>query len=84
MATTNELLVIEAEDGVVGVEELGVEEDLDAVGATVEELHATDLVQDGVGGVVGHVVGGDGRERVTTKGEDTTLEKNLVLLREKG
>lgn len=39
MASTNEVLVVEAEDGVVGVEELGVEDDLRSMGDTVSRLN---------------------------------------------
>ena len=81
VATTDKLLVVEAKDRVVGVQELGVEDDLDAVRSAVEELDATDLVENGVVGVVGHVVGHDRGEGRTLKREHTTLEENLVLVR---
>lgn len=82
MASPDELLVVEAEDRVVGVEELGVEDDLDPVRRTIEELHAADLVQDRVVRVVGHVVRRDGRERVAAEREHAPLEQDLVLVRE--
>lgn len=84
MAPPNKLLVIESEDRVVGIEELGVEEHLDTVARPVEQLDPTNLVQDGVVGVVGHVVRRHGRERVAAEGKDATLEEDLVLVREEG
>jgi hypothetical protein len=59
MTTSDELLVIETKDGIVGVQEFGVEDDLDSVGTSVKELYPSDLVQNGVGGVISHVVGDD-------------------------
>lgn len=81
MTPPHKLLVVEAQDRVVGVEELGVEDDLDAIRRPVEELYSADLVQDGVVRVVGHVVRRDGRERVAAEGEDATLEEDLVFVR---
>ena len=43
VAAAHELLVVHAQDWVVAVEEVGVEDDLDAVMRVVEELHAPDL-----------------------------------------
>jgi hypothetical protein len=83
MTAPDELLVIQPKNRVVGVQKLRVEDDLDAVLTPVEELAPPNLVQDGVVRVVGHVVSRDGRERVTTKGEDATLEEDLVFRREK-
>ena len=79
VASSDELFVVETEDRVVRVQELGVEDDLDAVRVSVEELNAANLVQDGVVRVIGHVVRHDGRERVATEREDATLEEDLVL-----
>ena len=43
MAPTDKLVVVQQQDRVVGVEELGVEDDLDAVLGLVEQLHPADL-----------------------------------------
>lgn len=79
MGAAHELVVVEWEDGVGGVKELGVEDDLDAVGGVVEELHAADLVEDRVLGVVGHVVRDDGWEAVALHGEEAAAEEDAVL-----
>jgi hypothetical protein len=79
VTSSDEFFVVETENRVVRVQELGVEDDLDSIRVSVEELNSTDLVQDRVVGVVGHVVSHDGRERVATKGEDATLEEDLVF-----
>ena len=80
MAATDELLVVHTKDWVVAVQEVGMEHHLDAVRRVVEQLNATDLVQDGVIVVVGHVVRCHGRERIALEGEDSTLQENLVLV----
>lgn len=56
MATSDEFFVVKPKDGVVGIEEIGVEDDLDAVLVVVEEFHTTDLAENRVIGIVGHVV----------------------------
>lgn len=83
MASTDEFFIVHAENGVVRVQEIGVEDNLDAVGLRVEELDAADLVQDRVIVVVGHVVGRDWRQSVALQSEDTTLQQNLVFVGEK-
>lgn len=80
MATTDELLVVQAEDGVVRVQEVRVEDDFDTVGSVVEELHAPDLVQNRVVVVVCHIVCRDRWQSVTLEGKDTTLEENFVFV----
>ena len=132
MASSNELLVVETEDGVVGVEELRVEDDLverrenesaiesrvlehfscstglderreggarrfrrvaslekeesahlHSIGLPVEELNPPDLVENGIGSVVDHVVSDNGRKGVSLESEHSSLEEDLVFRREK-
>ena len=80
MAATDELLVVHTKDWVVTVQEIGMEHHLDAVRRVVEQLNAADLVQDRVIVVVGHVVCRYGRECVALEGEDSTFQKNLILI----
>lgn len=80
MGSADKVVVVEGKDGVGGVEEFGVEDDLDAVGGVVEELDAADLGENWVVSVVNHVVGDDGGERVALHGVDATLEHNLLLV----
>lgn len=82
MASTDELLVVEAQNRIVRVQKVRMEDDLDAVVRAVEELDAADLIEDGVVGVVSHIVRRDGREGVALEGEDAALEQDLVLLGE--
>lgn len=79
MASTNELLIVQTQDRVVGVEEVRVEDHLDAIRGRVEQLHSPDLIQDGVTGIVRHIVRGDWWQSVPLEREDPTLEKNLVF-----
>jgi hypothetical protein len=84
VAASNKLLVIETQDRVIGVQELGVEDDFDPVGASVEELDPPELVKNWVVGIVGHVVCGDRGERIALECKDSTFEEDLVFVREKG
>ena len=84
MTTPHKLLIVQAQNRVVRIQEFRVEDDLDTVRRAVKQLHAADLVQDRVARVVGHVVGDDGRERVALERKDAALEENLVFLGEQG
>ena len=80
MAASHEVLVVEAEERVGGGQELGMEDDLDPVGAGVEELAASEGAHDGVGGVVDDVVRRDGRKQRRSLSEDATLQPDDVVL----
>lgn len=82
MTSTDEFLVIETENGVVGAQKVGMENDLDPVMRVIEELHAANLVQDRVVRVVHHIVRRDRWETVPFERKDAAFEKNLVLIRE--
>jgi hypothetical protein len=58
-----------------------MEDNLDSIMAVVEHVDPSDLVQNRVIGVIGHVVGDDRWERVAFEGKDTALEENEVLIR---
>ena len=61
MATPHKLLIVHTQDGVVAVQEVRVEDDLDAVTRVVEERQAPDLGQNRVVVIVRHVVRRDRR-----------------------
>lgn len=84
MATSHKFFVIKTEDWVVRVQEFRVEDDLDSVGASVEEFHSSDLVQDGVGAVILHVVGNDRGKRASLESKDSPLQGNLVGVQKEG
>jgi len=44
MTTSNKLLVVQTKDRVIGVQELGVENDFDPISRPVEEFNSSDLV----------------------------------------
>lgn len=57
-----------------------MKDDIDTVVARIEQLHAADLVQDGIVGVVRHIVGHDGGEgNCVFEGEDATKDEVLSL-----
>ncbi|KAH3681838.1 hypothetical protein WICPIJ_007198, partial [Wickerhamomyces pijperi] len=57
VATSDELVVVQWQDWIVGVQELRVEDNLHTVTWVIEQPDSSDLVQDWVVGVVLHVVG---------------------------
>lgn len=59
VAATHEVVVVERQHGVRGVEELGVEDNLDTIGRVIEELHSANLVQHRVLAIADHVVRDD-------------------------
>lgn len=59
MASSHELLVIESKNGIVAIQEIGVEDDFDTVVTVVEQFDTTDLVENGVVSVISHVVSDD-------------------------
>jgi hypothetical protein len=80
MTPPHELLVIETQDRIARIQEIRVEDDLDAVRGRVEHLHAADLPEDGVTCVVGHVMCYDGREGVALQSENAPFEEDLVFV----
>ena len=79
MTATNELFVIETKDGVVGVEEIGMEHNLHAIVMVIEELHPADLVENRVAVIVGHIVRGDWGEGVPFQSQDATFQEYVVF-----
>jgi len=79
VTSSDELFVIETENRVVRVQELGVEDDLYSIGISVEELNSSDLVEDRVVGIVSHVVSDDRRKGVAAESEHSSLEEDLVF-----
>ena len=57
MGASYEIIIIEREDWIGGIEELGMEDDFDSVGRVIEELHPADLIQYRILRVIGHIVG---------------------------
>ena len=80
MTSPNEFLVVHSKDWVVRVKEVWVEHDLHGVRLRIKELNATDLVQNGVVRIIGHIVSCDGRQGVALEGENPTLQENFVFV----
>lgn len=66
MTTSHKLLIVKSQDRIIGVQKLGVENDFYSISTSVEELYSSDLVENGIVGVVCHVVGHDGGEGVSS------------------
>lgn len=79
MATSNKVVVVERKDGVGRVEELRVEDNLDAIGRVVEKLHTADLVENGILMIVEHVMGDNWGKSVALHGKEATTKQNSVL-----
>ncbi|KAL8419057.1 hypothetical protein RB594_002311 [Gaeumannomyces avenae] len=79
MRAAHKVVVVQRQHRVGRVQELRVEDDLDTVRGVVEQLHASDLVQNGVVVVVHHVVRDNGREPMPLHGKQAPPQKDTVL-----
>jgi len=61
MTSSNEFLVIKPKNRIVAIQKIGMENDFDAIVAMVEKFDSTNLVENGVANVIGHIVSDDGR-----------------------
>lgn len=61
MAAANKLFVIQTENGVVAIQKIWMEDNLDTIAAIVEELHPANLVENRIAGVISHIMSYDGR-----------------------
>ena len=82
MSPSNKLLVVHPENRIIRIQEFRVKEDFDSIRSSVEQLNPSNLIEDRIVRVVGHVVRGYGRKGGSTKGEDSSFEENLVFFRE--
>ena len=74
MATSYEFLIVQAQNRIIGVQEIRVEDNLHSIIVSIEKLHAANLVQDRIIAIVEHVVCCNSRKRVALKSENTALE----------
>lgn len=79
MTPSHKLFIIKTQNRVIAVQEIRVEDDFNSVGTAVEQLHAADLVENGISRVLDHVVRDDGRERIALERKDAALEQDLIL-----
>ncbi len=82
MRAPHEVVIIQRQDGIGGVEKLRVEHDLDPIAGVVEQLHAADLTQNRILGVVGHVVGHDRGESLPFHAEQPSAQHDAILAAE--
>jgi len=83
VSTADKVVIIERQDRAGRVQELGMEDNLDAVAGMVEQLYSADLVQDRVVMVINHVVCDNWRQPVPLHGEQTPAQQHTILAREK-
>lgn len=79
VCATHKVVVVKREHRVRRVQELWVEDDLDAVRWVVEELYPTDLVQNRILAVVDHVVRDNRGKSVSLHGKETATKQDTVL-----
>ena len=79
MTATDKFFVIETKDGIVRVQEIRMEHNLDAIVVVVEELHSADLVENRIVVIVNHVMRGNWRKGVPFESQDTTLQEDVVF-----
>ena len=73
MASPNKLLVVKAQNRVATVQKVRMEYDFHAIVGVVEQLDTANLTEDGIVGVVGHVMSDDRRKRIPLQCKDATL-----------
>lgn len=79
MRATDEFIVIHGQHGIRRVQEFGMEDDLNTVRRMIEELHTTNLVQDGILVIVHHVMSNNRRQRIALHGKEASTQENAVL-----
>ena len=82
MTSPHKLLIIQPQDRVIRIQEIRMEHNLHPIVMPIEQLHASNLVQNRVRTVVDHVVRHDRWERVPLEREDAAFELDLVLFGE--
>lgn len=73
MASSHELFIIQSKNRVIRVQEVRMEDNLDTIVVSVEELHSPHLVQNRISAVVRHIVRRDWRERIALQCIDATF-----------
>lgn len=79
MTTSDKVVVVEGEERIVAVQELRVEDNLNSIGRMVEQVDSSDLVQDWIFGIIGHVVRDDRWQGVSLQCIHSSLEQDLLL-----
>jgi hypothetical protein len=74
MTTSYKFLVIETKDWVVRIQKVWVEDNFDPIVSIIEEANTTNLIENGIVGIVCHVMGCDGREGVAFESEDASFQ----------
>lgn len=82
MTTSNKLFIVQSKQGVVGVQELGMEHNLDAIRRVVKESQSTELAQDRILAIIRHVVCHNRRQGRPLECKCTSLQQDLVLARQ--
>lgn len=81
MAPSHEFFIVQSQYGIIAVQKVRMEDDLHAIVRVVEQLDATNLIQNRVVGVVLHVVGHNRRQRIPFQGENPAFQQDLVFFR---
>ncbi len=74
MASTHKFFVVQCQDWIVAIQEVRVEDDLDAVMRVIEQLDASDLVKNRIVQVVSHIVRRDGWKTAAFESKSASLE----------
>jgi glucokinase len=56
MTTSHKFLVVQTEDWIVRIQKVRVENDFNTVRWGIEELNTSDLIQDGIAGIISHIM----------------------------
>ena len=82
MRPSDKIIIIQREDWIGGVEEFRMEDDLHPIGWVVEQVHAANLFQNRIFGIVDHVVGDHRGKGVAFHAEEPPTKHDSILAAE--
>ena len=80
MAASNKVFIVQPEQRIVGAQKLGVKDDFDSIFRTIKQLDASDLIQDRIVGIIGHIMRDDGRKGISLQCKDTAFQGDHILV----
>jgi hypothetical protein len=81
MTPSHEFLVVQSQNWIIRVQEIGVKDDFHTVVVLIVKLYSSDLTQDWVVRIIHHVMRRNWWEGISFKGIYTPFQLNLVFRR---
>lgn len=74
MTPPHKLLIIQTKQGIIRIQKFRMKDNLDTILRLIEELALTDMIENGILGIVSHIVSDNGWECVAFKCKDAAFE----------